>query len=768
MPAKPTRALVIAIENYPKAEGLSRKLEGTTDAAARFCKWLVDTRKVAPENIAICAEKELIPGQPFTGTTLGDILDALTNLITSGKDKTADFFFLFSGHGFCWEKSSFVQATDVLVASDFKNRKVSGRACFEFAELRELLRLLLGGKQHFFFTDACRTILKEGEIQVGALGLALERALQGTPEVYTMFSAAVGDAAFTMSGFSPSLVAGLNGEGHAKGWVKNKMYVKFDLLRDYIRNRTNTGVDALSGGPGLIHELGPVQVPCTITVNDAKADDQFQGTLKTGELSTSFQFQGPSTSIPLAPAERGYEFTVTFGGAPLTQTAPPPDTFLDLFEPCSLTFRKGPGVVLQETVRGIRPRPVAPEPPPPPLTVAVDLKVETLLDAKGTSIRMVSPRLGEVARSRRLRLVGDFQPGDYIAEVRYDGKLLSQQSITLESGQPFSAQLDVPLSNWLLDRIRDRLPAQWTSSVEAMSKELGPAAANDVSLWVALMASAEIVNPTIAEGGFAGLHLLKGERCAKGHSMLLVLAASENSKRCRVAIGGDKKADWQTMEPVPELPGLFRYQEIQERGPQLVSFRLPKRPAWTFSTFGLPNRVTLVVLGEDAAGNVSARQFLLPVRSLFRHLPDVVYEKLDRETARMVQLISWQQARFESGQKFEGTKDDLKRWDDLLHAKWLDPLLTLIAAHEIVRAGQVEAKHDVLETVEANMTRYFRGIPDTLVLSSFLGKKIAKPQAPPMLRESLMSLPAFFDVLPFPREKLDHDSMWVSWRDAVR
>jgi hypothetical protein len=762
MPVKPPRALIIAIEEYPKAEGVSKKLEGTNDAAVRFYKWLVETKKVSSSDIAVCAGKELIAGQPVTGTTMADIVEALAGVFARGKDKTSDFFFFYSGHGFCWQKSAVEQPNDVLVASDFRNRKVSGRCCFRFSELRELLWLYLGGSQHFFFTDACRTILKEEEIQVGGLGLALDRAIQGTPEVYTMFSAAVGDAAFTTSGFASALDRGLRGDGHAKGWVRNKMYVKFELLRDYLREKVTAGVEAWSAGPGLIYELGPVQVPCTIVVDDAEPADRFKGSFKTGETSSGFEFEGRSTEVHLAPADRGYEFAVSCDGLPVAQVVPPPETFLDLFEPCSLTFHKGLG----------EPPPAVPELPFAMTDVSIALPARygfsSRREARDTSIHVRSPRSGKVTRSRGVRFDGTLPPGDYEAEVRHKGSVLGRHPISVELGKAVGVQLPVATSNWLLDRFLETLPEPRRQSVHALARELGPASVSDVGLWVALMGAAAIVNPAIAEGGFAGLPLLTGQPCAKGQSLLLILAASETGKSCRVSVGGGEKADWQEMDRVQELPGLFRFERIQNLGPQLVSFQLPHRPAWTFSTFGLPNRASLLVLVENAAGNLSAKQFLLPIRDLFRYLDHVVYENLKRQMVRTVRLISWQEARFESREKFQMAKEESANWDALLHAKWLDPLLALIAAHEIVRSGRIAVERRSLATVEANMNRYFRGIPDTLVLSALLRKKVGKPEGPPLLRESLMSLPAFFEALPFPREKLDHDSMWVCWRDAVK
>ena len=64
--------------------------------------------------------------------------------------------------------------------------------------------------------------------------------------------------------------------------------------------------------------------------------------------------------------------------------------------------------------------------------------------------------------------------------------------------------------------------------------------------------------------------------------------------------------------------------------------------------------------------------------------------------------------------------------NDLLHAKWLDPIASSLAAHEALRRG----RRNDLDEVVGNMKRYFSDIPDTAALVKLAGRDMDRPNGP--------------------------------------
>src|SRR5207302_2514654 len=67
----------------------------------------------------------------------------------------------------------------------------------------------------------------------------------------------------------------------------------------------------------------------------------------------------------------------------------------------------------------------------------------------------------------------------------------------------------------------------------------------------------------------------------------------------RPALGIGNPPSWSAMETVANVPGLFEHFAPGRPGPHLVSFQRLNRPPVTLSTYGLPNRATLLILTAD-------------------------------------------------------------------------------------------------------------------------------------------------------------------------
>src|SRR5215210_6065451 len=148
----PARAFVIAIEDYSRGNFLPN-LPGCNRDAEIFIQWLLDHKSVKPGDILCCA------GAGFkgrtTGTTSSEIITELGKAVTNWADKTDEFYFYFSGHGFSYSTAAFQKSVDMLVASDFTDLVTGGRACLPLDEIKTKLWKSLGPRHHYYFIDAC-------------------------------------------------------------------------------------------------------------------------------------------------------------------------------------------------------------------------------------------------------------------------------------------------------------------------------------------------------------------------------------------------------------------------------------------------------------------------------------------------------------------------------------------------------------------------------------------------------------------------------------
>src|SRR4051812_11215522 len=212
------RGFIIAVQTYPKIEGLAQMLDGTHAAAERFRRWLLEEQNVAPSDIYICAD----PG--FEGATAGatqdEIVDELIRLAKDGRNKTEELYVLFTGHGLSYKDVGDANLVDVLLMSNYSTHPKAGRASLDLTSIQRRLQAALGTRSsdHFYFIDACRTQVDQADITPGTLGRLGPDSGLGAPTVHTLLSTAEGAVASVESGFIDALVDGLKGAGRAKQW----------------------------------------------------------------------------------------------------------------------------------------------------------------------------------------------------------------------------------------------------------------------------------------------------------------------------------------------------------------------------------------------------------------------------------------------------------------------------------------------------------------------------------------------------------------------
>ena len=344
----PPRALIIGIERYPGAEDLAQTIDGAGTSAQDFFDWLTTVKHVSAGDAYVCATAGAFTGANRFGTEREAIVDAIEALVGAGQDQTDELFVYFSGHGYGFNESQDRRAVDLLIASDYQKASRGGIKSLQLQEIQEKLYAILGGAHHYYFIDACRTLIDEDAISPVGLGRVLGHPAQrGRPTKYTLYSTAYGTPAAINSGFGPALIEGLHGKGHAKGFTPaGSLYVMFPLLCTYVQSRIrNQRLDQNKDGTGegCIVEVLPVpQYTCAIEVRGGGPADTFEATLSVAgnpAMARKTAFTGSSVALPFTPGD--FVLEVTSGGSPLTRLEPPAGTRLDFWDDCKAVFQAG-------------------------------------------------------------------------------------------------------------------------------------------------------------------------------------------------------------------------------------------------------------------------------------------------------------------------------------------------------------------------------------------------------------------------------------------
>lgn len=777
----PNRALLVAIENYPNAMGLfSRTLSGTHDAAKAFYRWLVDVKKLSYDSIFVCSDGSVHdPNHPassqlpdgsstalIAGATRPEIIRAIMSIIAVGRDNTSEFYFFFSGHGFAYQVSQYQLGMDVLLTHEFHKADDSGAACIKLGELRTRFYLSLGGRDHYHFIDACRNVISEGAIQVLDLGIAPRTAQLGCPTMYTLYSVKYGESAPVNAKFPDALNLGLVGSGHAKGWMGGEMFVKFDLLCQYVDDQSNPPhVDSRreGNGNGNLLKLLPASVlsECKVIVDAARPDDRFTLETTAGTMSRQDSFTGSSFSIKLEPNDRTYSFRLTASGQQYEMYDPPPSVMLDLYSSCTLKFRPVTGIF-------------TPLSPPQGRGATVSLTFAPPATLEGQmpdwKIQLEDLQTGEV-ESPEATSGGDIQvrAGSFVARLKEDGVTAVRRYIRVKPGATERVDLLHRESTPMEKAILSAVNADPKGTIANFSETLGPTAHWNLQLWLAYIGAAHIMKRPDMYYKLGRIPLVSLDSISTNGSAVLFLVVSDRGTP-NIAAHRNSDVTWTQMMPVGNVPNLYQGMLTLEHGWTLLSIALPNLPPLTFASCALPNRVGLFVFAPDVSGRLGAQQFLLPLAHLHNNLP-YVEEWWDHGPAsnlKLVGLISLAQQRFALRKPVPpdaGNMYDI--WKKLFETKWTDPVLGLIALYDVVRQGTREKSPYSIESVLNNLLTYFPELPDVAILTRLLGMSPEPPRegVPLFLDGFLASGQAGKSALPISR--LDFNSAYTSWRDAV-
>ena len=679
------------------------------------------------------------------------------------EENNDELYFYFSGHGFSYQADNTTIQIDVFVASDFVNTDDSGDTCLLFQEIQKKLWQSLGSGNHYYFIDACRNPISIDDIEVPIIGKKFPLSNRGRSKYYVLYSTALGQVARTDSGFTNFVLKGLNGAGIAKKWDAGKMVITFERLREYVKAKLKNQeveADIKADGDGIIKVLSSVpQYDCEVIVTNGAADDSFELQISNELIEPiSRNFQGTSTKVSLKPFD--YYLNITHPFAKVVQVKPPPTGALSLYDPVVVEFRKERTMRSgEEGFESVTPMPI------PQISANVTLEA-----APYTVISLENNASGDRLSSPEI-LSAPLSAGKYTVYVEERGIEIRRRSITIEAGRDIKIDLLERPPSEVRTTILNSLSHASTNRYAEFSETLGKMANWDLSLWLSVFGASHIVSDPKQFRMLKNLPIESFNDVNEGDSPVYVLGGFEKSEGSfMAAVSEDANVEWEPLKTVDTLKGIYEKRIDARPGSKLLSFRINKQTPVTLAIHGLPNRANFVTFAEDAKGRLKIHQYLLPIHSLFQYLDHRVLEYFDDNAPlSVVRTMALAQSRFADNRQVtpDENQEERRDWDALMHGKWLDPIMSLIACHEIIRRGQVREQFQLLEIVIGNLRTFFPGIADIEVIAGLLGMPAMSTTEAPLLTDSVLALDNPEQSLPLPVSKLDYGSPWTTWRGAV-
>jgi len=770
------RCLVIAIEDYPSANGLSTKLNGTSSTAFDFIQWMLTVQNVTTDQIWLCASQNLtVAGVNRYGTERKEIRQALVSLANSARNQTRKLFLFVSGHGFSFQTDFTADPADILVCSDYTDLSTGGDACIGIAELQKLLGYWIGGEDHFYFVDCCRNSIDSTRISPGTLNLSLAGA-NNRAFVHTLYSTVSGSQAFTSSGFGKYLVEGLKGRGRAKGWTADNtgMEVRYELLRKFVKAKVEKQVVAgdPGDGDGIIFTLPNIpKNDCVISISNAGAEERCvaQLLLKGQTCGLPVTIKGPCGKISAPPDI--YTLQVTNPDSVVVQVRPPATDPIDLYDPTDAQFELR------------QPQPPAPGPDVlPPSASTADLAITA---PAHTTIELTNLNTSKTESAPGGSLQQAVDPGLYRLRVLEDSLPIRESFLTLAAGDSHTADFNQLPATQARASISKALGQSLAEGAIDFSETLGPIANSDMALWLSILGASKIVNSPDFWSQLKLIPTQTFDDVRPNSAAIFLLAAFEShGEPIRVGVHSGRRLEWHPAEELAAAPGVQQFKvPIDRPGPGLLSLAIGERPTLTFVIHTIPNRVTLITLSQQEQTEVDQEnqpqprhirrfQYILPLSRLAEHVPEELRDLTQTHTdLRSVRAMFTIQQRFCAdkalGPMPQYGYDVNQMWQDAMYGKWLDPMMSVIMCYELIRRGLGVAKEyrDQVQLVANNLSRFF-GLPDADAVLHLIGRQNV-PRTPPLFIDGLIPFTERPGLLPFRPSKIDFRSPWTTWRQVV-
>jgi hypothetical protein len=768
MVANDVRALLVAIEEYPDTKDVSPRLEGTTQAARDFIRWVHEGKGVELNNIWLCGEpSEDVPSQIRRfGTTRGQVRQAIISLCDAGRNQTRQLFIFMSGHGFAYQSANeALLPADIFVCSEYVDSRTGGDACVNISELQQMLAYWLGGTDHFYFVDCCRNRMQQSRIYPANLALSLAAADTGRPFIYTLYSTAPGASASARSGFVKHLLDALRGKGRAKGYTDDnrQMQILFPLVSEYLKNKLGRHqIEARTGGgDGIILALPEIpKNTCLLRIRGAAETDEFtaQLLLRGEHLGTPTVFHGETGSIRAKPDV--YTINISHPQVPITQIDPPGGAPLDMYDSCEAKF----------AFVSTRWRNASEKKMPPRTYIELNLPPNTSVTFRNLNGGQRQTFSGNVHR--------EIDAGSYEMQV-FEGKLaIGIQHLRIAAGTTNKPNvLGFARSPARMSILRAAGSDPETRNFHLFPNH-GPIADIDMALWLSILGASKLLDQNQQFPAFAQVSLSSFRQTEPGAAVLQVLTAFyKPPQELMVGIHSGAEVSWHRGREIGGLQNVWEVTvPVHHAGSCLVSFRLDEAPITTFMSHTMANAVTLVILspsdGDEFRRDRSTcelrNQYILPMPSALesgaQRSSDVRFPN-DPTTIRDMFYI---QTRFCSGRAVAsvGEAESVATWQDVLAAKkWVDPITVAILCYEMIRRGQLRELEKQIRSVAESLWRNSK-LPDANAILMILGEKPDLITVP-LLLDGLLPLSGRTDLLPYSASRLEYDGCWTMWKDVV-
>jgi hypothetical protein len=762
-----TRALVIAVERYPKAAGFAQELVGSNTAAEAFRAWLIAHKfggaDPGPDRLQFCGDGAVSSGVTQPPTRDG-IIDAMHHLVQRGRGATRELYVYFSGHGFAYDRGNGPLRDDVIVGADLVDLARAGRAGILLSALQENTQLGLGAGDHYYFIDACRNVVGRNDVSPVGIDVAFGQADGSSACVLTLFSTRSGALAHVKSGFAAALLDGLQGKGRAKvrrATAPGRMAVTFERLSHYVIQQLAPGQRPTAAMTqlceGVVREIDPAPTSrCSVTVAGLPEGEALELVLAdpNGFFEKVQPFTSPATSIDVPPGDYGVRVRSS-GGASFA-SVPPSSGVVDLWDSRELTFRFDPLESFDGSA-GVAKAKLRIGAPPTTHLVVVSRDGETVFD--------------DIVPSSDVVL--DVAAGSYRLRVYERDHLLAEHEQLLEPADDQRVVVGPPPSGALGSEILKSTGNAPGAPLKQVSESLGAFADASLSLLLALVGASRIVERVEHFEKLRHVPLtVRFDDLLPGASALYVLSGDDDGAAAvRVGLrraATPQQVSWRSASLVAGLPGLFEGRLDVAPGAYFVTIERAGAPTVTVATHALENRVSLLTAAGDETADPSVHQYLLPAFSCVAALLPEEREHLGYQPPlRFVRLAWTLQNQFAEKRALSSPDGEVARF---LDGKWMDPTFALLAAYELVGRGALvpgHSAHNYLEGALHNLVKFYGSLADVRLLASLADVATPPPETIPLVRHGLLAWPATAPLpSAFPLSKLSYGGMWTAWTDV--
>jgi len=315
--------------------------------------------------------------------------------------------------------------------------------------------------------------------------------------------------------------------------------------------------------------------------------------------------------------------------------------------------------------------------------------------------------------------LSNVKPGFYQARMRSpEGKILVEQPLELLPGETETISLDVPPlpAGGMVKEIAQEAGFKFLpDNTISLSEAVGPVAAPHLSTILALAGGAvnesdKTYGSALRRVGLKSFHALVGDQASNGLQILFGIEFG-TSDQTAAMLSGIKLRLWgiDAPQPQPEQPqtlttkGLAEFAWAKQPGPHWLSIGIGEQDPVVFAVSILPNRLNLVVFSQNLTGQINIYQYL---PSLIAEPPgDPRFIAARFPVLRRLELI-------ERAYMSERLEQATQNANELLHAKFIEPMAGCLGAYILLRQGRAA---DLEEAVE-NLTTHYPDLADSHVL----------------------------------------------------